>query len=384
MRYFLSPHCALKQLEHPSVYNMRSDELYELDEPAFAFLQRCADEEGCSPEGCDKEFLEYTLKEGILTDRRVKAKRPPVQKSPEPSLRYLELQITTRCNLRCRHCYIGSPEDVELPLEKIERVLAEFEKMQGLRLLITGGEPLIPRDFTEINELLSQYAFRKVLFTNGILLTEESVKSLGVDEIQVSIDGLESGHDALRGTGTFKRALKAIETARGAGFDVSVSTMVHSQNLDEFYGMEKLFRSLGVKDWSVDVPCEEGNLRNNPSFRPGPEVAGRYLRYGFGEGLHGGGEGFACGLHLASVLADGMIAKCAFYRSASAGSVDEGLSVCWSRITPVPLDELECDCTVRDTCRGGCRYRAELLGNPLGRDLYRCFAYGQEADSQHG
>ncbi len=384
MRYFLSPHCALKQLEHLCVYNMWSDELYELDRPAFAFLRRCADEEGCSSEGCDREFLDYTLREGILTDQSVRAKRPPVEKSPAPSLRYLEFQITTKCNLSCRHCYIGRPENVELPAKKIRAVLAEFEKMQGLRLLITGGEPLLHSDFAEINELLPGYAFRKILFTNGLLLTAECVKRLGVDEIQVSIDGLEGGHDALRGTGTFKRALKAVETARDAGFDVSVSTMIHSKNLDEFDGMEKLFRTLRIKDWSVDVPCAEGNLMNNPSFYLKPDVAGRYLGYGFGEGLHGGGKGFACGLHLASVLADGMVAKCAFYRSAPAGNIDEGLGVCWSRITPVSLDELECRCAVRDTCRGGCRYRAELMGNPLGKDLYRCVAYGQEAGDQSG
>ncbi len=82
MRYFLTPHCSLKRLEVPSVYNVRSDEPYELDRPAFTFLQRCADEEGCSSEGCDREFLEYTLKEGILTDRKVRAKRSPIEKSP--------------------------------------------------------------------------------------------------------------------------------------------------------------------------------------------------------------------------------------------------------------------------------------------------------------
>lgn len=376
MRYFLSPHCALKWLEFPSAYNVRADELYELDEPAFAFLQRCADEEGCSPEGCDKEFLEYTLKEGILTDRRVKAKRPPVQKSPEPSLRYLEFQITTRCNLRCRHCYIGSPEDVELSLEAIKNVLSEFEEMQGLRLLISGGEPLLHRKFHEINDLLPDYAFRKILFTNGILISREGISSLNVDEIQISVDGLGSGHDALRGKGAFKKAMNGIKMALDAGFDVSVSTMVHSMNLDEFDGMERLLRGMGIKDWSVDVPCLEGNLRDNPLVHLQPEIAGKYLRYGFGGGLHAGDEGFACGLHLASVTAGGKVARCTFYRDASVGSVDEGLDVCWRRIEPVRLDELECDCDVREACRGGCRYRAGLLGNGLGKDIYRCFAYG--------
>lgn len=379
MRYFLAPDCALKWIEVPAVYNIRTDELYELDGSAFEFLRRCSEGEGCSTEGCDREFIEHAVQEGILTHRRPETRRPFVQKSAEPSLRYLELQITTRCNLRCSHCYIGPPEDRELPLEKVERVLAEFEGMQGLRLLITGGEALLHRDFPQINDLFSRYAFRKILFTNGILLGRAMLPSLGVEEIQVSVDGLEDGHDALRGPGTFEMALKGITAAREAGFDVSVSTMVHSRNLGDFDGMEQLFRPLGIKDWSVDVPCAEGNMRDNPLLRLEPEVAGRYLRYGFGEGLHGGSHGFACGLHLASVLSDGKVAKCAFYRSSPVGDVDEGLRVCWSRITPIPLDQLECDCSERETCRGGCRYRAELLGNPLGKDLYRCFAYGEKA-----
>jgi len=375
MRYFLSDRCFLKWLESPSVYNIDRDELYELDEPAFEFLKGCADTDGCTDKGCDSKFLEYTIGEGILTTERSGVRRPLIKKSPEPSLRYLELQITKRCNLRCRHCYIGPPEDVELTHERIKRVLDEFEEMQGLRLLITGGEPLLHREFPEINGLLGHYALRKILFTNGTLITGDVLRSLNVDEIQISLDGLEGGHDAIRGKGTFKKTMKGIEMALVAGFDVSISTMVHSMNLDDFDGMERLFRDIGIKEWSVDVPCVVGNLGDNPLFQLRPETAGRYLRYGFGGGLHGGDEGFGCGLHLASVTPEGGVAKCTFYGDFPAGNIDEGLEVCWKRIKPIRLDGLKCDCPVRDVCRGGCRYRAGLTGDDRGRDLYRCFAY---------
>jgi len=61
-------------------------------------------------------------------------------------------------------------------------------------------------------------------------------------------------------------------------------------------------------------------------------------------------------------MADGGVAKCTFYRSSSVGNVEEGLEECWRRIVPVKLDELACDCMVKGECRGGCRYRAGLLG----------------------
>ena len=375
MRYFLSPRCLLKRLEIPAVYSIPRDELYELDEPAFAFLRTCAGTEGCDDAGCDREFIEYALSEGILTEEYHAGKRPSIREAGSPSLRYLELQITRRCNLRCRHCYLGPPEDVELSVPAIKRIFAEFEEMQGLRLLITGGEPLLYREFPALNELLPGYAFRKVLFTNGLLLGEETMGSLAVDEIQVSIDGLEAGHDALRGKGTYRKAIGAVELALARDFQVSVSTMVHAANLDEFEGLEALLKGMGIKDWTVDIPCGEGNLKVDRMLQPGPEIAGQYLRYGFGAGLHGGGEGFACGLHLASVTADGKVAKCTFYSHRPAGTIDEGLEACWRKIVPLGLGELSCDCDARNLCRGGCRYRAELLGDPLGKDYYRCAAF---------
>ena len=377
MRYFLSHKCFLKLLEFPAVYDTGRDELFELDEGGFEFLKRCTGREGCESGQCDREFLEYVLHEGILTTERGAIERLPLRKAPEPSLRYLELQVTRRCNLRCGHCYLGRADDVDLGLERMARILREFEEMQGLRLLITGGEPILHTQFDGINDLLRERAFRRVLFTNGTLLTEEIAGSLHVEEIQVSVDGLERGHDALRGKGTFRKVMGAINIAKRAGLDVSVATMVHSENLDDFESMERLFVGLGVRDWTVDVPCVVGNLRENPFFRVSPETAGRYLRYGFGAGLHGGGEGFACGLHLASITAEGNVAKCSFYSGVPVGNVDEGLAVCWGRIKPLRIDELRCDCEVKDLCRGGCRYRAEILGNGKGKDIYRCRAFDQ-------
>lgn len=375
MRYYLSGNCALKWLEEPSVYNISADELYELDEAGFEFLKQCADSKGGGGGLCDREFLAYAVNEGILTTNRKVLKRPPVKKSTVPSLRYLELQINRRCNLKCKHCYIGAQEDAELTLKDTELILSEFEAMQGLRLLITGGEPLLHTEFAQLNRILPDYAFRKILFTNGLLLTKKMLETLNIDELQISVDGLEPGHEALRGKGTFRKTINAIKMAIAAGFTVSVSTMVHSKNLEEFAGMEKLFKGLGIKDWAVDIPCAEGNLKENKMFQLTPEVAGRYLSYGFGEGLHGGGEGFACGLHLASVMADRKAAKCAFYKDSPVGSLDEGLETCWKRIAPIRLAELKCDCALLDTCRGGCRYRAELLEGRLGKDTFRCYAF---------
>ena len=170
--------------------------------------------------------------------------------------------------------------------------------------------------------------------------------------------------------------MEAVRNALEAGFDVSIATMALPGNLRDFDEMESLFKGLGIKDWTVDIPCITGRLKDHAEFHLKPEKGGKYLGYGYGAGLHGTGQGFGCGLHLMSVLADGKVAKCTFYADHAVGTIGQGLKACWDRIQPIKLKTLGCDCEYLDVCRGGCRYRAELLDGKNGRDLYRCTLYG--------
>ena len=374
MNYHLSRRAVLKWLETPSVYHIAKDELYELDNESFRFLKNCGTNGGCDAQ--KSAFIDYCTDEGIITaEGGADQHRPLLIRSPQPSLRYLELQVIDACNLRCKHCYVADNARNELSPRQVRTILAEFEEMQGLRVMITGGEPLLHSGFEEINEMLPDFFIRKVLFTNGTLLKKSLLKSLKMDEIQISIDGLEQSHDAMRGNGMFERSMQALRQALDAGFDVSVSTMVHRENLADFDGMERLFKGLGIKDWTVDIPCAVGRLREHAELFVGPEEGGKYLGYGFGGGLHSSDQGFACGLHLMAVLASGKIAKCTFYEDQAAGTVEQGLQSAWRRIPPIRLKDLACNCDYVEVCRGGCRYRAELSGGKGGRDLYRCVLY---------
>jgi len=373
-RYFLTPQTTLKWLETPSAYHLVRDELYELDQESFRFLSACTSDEGCA--SAHSAFIDYCLEEGLLTAAPVRTNRPRVSPSPGPSLRYLELQITDRCNLRCKHCYLGDGSARELPAPQVRSTLRQFEELQGLRVLITGGEPVLHSRFDEINEMLPEFALRKVLVSNGMQLSQDLLNKLKVHEIQVSIDGLQPAHDAIRGAGAWDVVFDALRRAMDAGFEVSVATMITSRNLGDFDALDDLFRSLGVKEWTVDVPCSAGRMTENRQIAVSPESAGKYLGYGYGGGMHSVGKGYACGLHLMAVLPDGNAAKCTFYGDRPVGSIESGLKACWERMRPIRLENLDCDCGYRDACRGGCRYRAELDGTPTGRDPYRCALYG--------
>lgn len=381
----LTPDCSPKLLEEPCVYNRATDDLYILNDEAVEFLAACAHGAEAPQDAEAAEFVEFCLEEKILqpaaepSDRRLR-----LEQSPAPSLRYLLLHITDRCNLRCRHCFIGECGSTDLPLEKIRAVVDEFESMQGLRLLVSGGEPLLHRDFWKLNEYIAERDLRTVLLSNGTLIDDETARRLQAHEVQVSLDGMAAAHDYLRGEGNFERSVKGIQRLTAAGRQVSVATMVHSRNLDDFEELERLVKELGAREWAIDLPSAagrleqaSGRLEKESGIMVDPATAGPYLNLSFGGAIHEPVAGYTCGAHLMAVMADGSAARCGFYADQPVGSISEGLADCWQRIRKIPLSELECDCEFVEDCRGGCRFRASgYYNNSRGPDLCQCYRYG--------
>jgi radical SAM protein with 4Fe4S-binding SPASM domain len=373
----IAPHCALKRLEEPYLYDIENDELYELNEEAYQFLLACSRGEDAVLKKDEEEFIRYCLSEKLLALSHTPVKKNGIpEPSPIPSLRYLELQLTDRCNLRCRHCYIGEGFHQDLPHETILSILKEFEKIQGLRLLLSGGEPLLHPLFWETNEVLREYAFRSVLLSNGVLITRDMAKRLCVHEVQVSLDGMQRGHEAVRGAGTFTKTLSAIDYLQEAGIQVSIATMIHQANLTEFESLAALMQAKKIREWNVDLPSIAGRMAEHRNLSVSPEKAGPFLRYAYGGGLHNSAKDTTCGAHLCAILANGKVAKCGLFSQEPAGSIAEGLRTCWERLPRIELKELTCDCAVLDECRGGCRYRARLQGDILKPDLFQCYARG--------
>lgn len=377
-RFFaLSPHCTLKHLEELYLYDIEADELYELSEEAFQFLVRCSYGEAPKIGKEDEPFIEYCLSENLIRPSEVPLRRElKIYPSPVPSLRYLELQITDRCNLRCRHCYLGEGHHQDLPFEKIKRILKEFEEIQGLRLLISGGEPFLHPQFWELNEILRNYDFRSILLSNGTLITEEVARRLKVHEVQLSLDGMKEGHESLRGKGTFEKVIRAIDFLKEVNIKVSIATMIHRHNLKEFDELSFFIQSKGIEEWNVDAPCLAGRLEENPDLWVSPEEAGPYFRYGYGGGFHGSEKNTTCGAHLCAIISNGKICKCGLFSEEPVGSIDEGLRTCWERIPRIEIRELACKCSQIDDCRGGCRFRAKYFGNIYHPDLFQCYARG--------
>lgn len=373
----ISPDCFLKFLEEPCIYNIETDELYETNTEAFDFLKLCDGSRRVRNLNFERKFVDWCLEEGILVTRKQSLKRQFIlEKAPVPSLRYLELQITARCNLQCRHCYLGTAGVQNLAFEQIMAILQEFEQMQGLRLLISGGEPLLHPDFWSLNSNLARFGFRSVLLSNGSLIDSTTARRLNVHEVQISLDGIGGSHDYLRGSGSFDKAMQAIQELRLSGKDISVATMVHSRNLDDFPKLKTLIEDLGIREWNVDVPCAIGSLLEHEEVQVPYAEAAPFLKYSFGGGLYSSSPGFACGAHLCTVTPEGKMANCGFFSNTPVGHIEEGLRQCWERINHIRLDELQCQCRYKEECRGGCRFRASIEKDIYAPDPIQCYLRG--------
>jgi radical SAM protein with 4Fe4S-binding SPASM domain len=373
----LAPHCALKRLETPALYDIRADALYELDEEGLRFLASGPSRGRARGSPETEAFVDFCIGEGLLVEAAADAPAVVPDEPPlVPSLRYLLVHLTDRCTLRCRHCFIGPQTGVDLPLADVTRLAEEFSALQGLRFIVSGGEPMMHRHFWSLNERLPGYPFRSILLTNGTLLDREAARSLRFHEVQVSLDGPQDAHDLLRGNGSFRRAIAALRHLAEAGVPLSVATVVFAGNLERFDELESILAEFPLRGWSIDVPCPAGAMSDNPALLPDAARAAALMGRSFGGGFYGSSGGWACGAHLAAVMADGTIDKCGYFTGRRSGTTREGLAAAWSRIPRWRLGELSCRCSHLVECRGGCRFRALSHGSLLGPDPAMCFLRG--------
>ena len=161
--------------------------------------------------------------------------------------------LTRRCNLECAHCYISAgPREsaiTELDTAECLRIVDELLAVNPAPMLIlSGGEPLLRQDLTQIAAYASQRGATVVVGTNGTLLTDERIaglKAAGVRGVAVSLDSLRASyHDNFRhGRGSLDDTLAALGRLRAQCLDFIIQTTATKGNRTE---LERLV------EWSAE------------------------------------------------------------------------------------------------------------------------------------
>ncbi len=174
--------------------------------------------------------------------------------------------ITDSCDQRCEHCYIfaeGHPRLIEMPLSKarmvIEQCVEMCRKMHKLPYLyITGGDPILHRDFWKILKLVKEHKIPFTILGNPFHITDEvcqRLKYYGCEKYQLSIDGMRDTHDGIRKKGSFDTTVEKIDVLKRNGIRVAVMTTVSGTNIQEIPDIIDLVVEKGVDVFAFGRYC---------------------------------------------------------------------------------------------------------------------------------
>lgn len=323
--------------------------------------------------------------------------------------------ITSRCNLRCGHCYRDSaPENrcEQLSDEKCLELVAQIKALNPPIALLSGGEPLLRPNVFDIIAECKALSLRVGLSTNGTLIDKKMafrIRESGADYVGISIDGKRESHDIFRGSkGAFQASWQALKYLNGLGVKTGVRfTLTDSNKEDLMEILDKTVQS-GTKRFclyhlvysgrgsqGLDMNVKDKRERMNAFFNrvrelslsePGFEVLttdnpadGVFMSMLVnGEASmscassHGGCSAGDRVLYLDST---GRVYPCQFLREYPLGDVNEmPLRSIWENNENIFLKQLrnkkdllkgKCgECTYKAMC-GGCRARAKAYYGSL-------------------
>jgi radical SAM protein with 4Fe4S-binding SPASM domain len=185
-----------------------------------------------------------------------------------------DLEITARCNNDCRHCYIcKSPDDSssrakELSVDEIMQIADQAVSMGILWCNITGGEPLLREDFSEVYTGLKRMGLLVSLFTNACLIREEHIELFKIyppRDIEVTVYGItkETYESVSRRPGSYDAFQRGLNLLLKNGIPVRLKTMALRSNVRELPRIAEFCRSR-TKDYFRFDPLLHLRLDRDP------------------------------------------------------------------------------------------------------------------------
>jgi MoaA/NifB/PqqE/SkfB family radical SAM enzyme len=165
------------------------------------------------------------------------------------------LHVTNQCTMTCKHCMFSSnpKKHTYLHFEKLLQTITEAYRLGCKVFFFTGGEPFLYVRLTEAcDAILNNHDTRVVILTNGkdVRKFEGWLKKKSTDRLhfQISMDGLEKNHDAIRGRGAFHALLRTLRFLKNFGFPITLAMTVTRHNVQEMASVVTIAGELGISN----------------------------------------------------------------------------------------------------------------------------------------
>ena len=186
------------------------------------------------------------------------------------ALKTVQIILTEKCNIRCRHCLLPSYSNQILSSNDYKTIFEQLYLHGNEFVNFSGGEPFVRKDVIDIFKEAVKSGIDYGFNTNGTLIDHEKVnklKEIPPKDISISLYGHnEKLHEILtRSEGSFKKTLNAITLFLNAGFSVTIKTMVTKYNVKQINSIAKFARGIGVEKIVFDSTIFR---KNNGSETP--------------------------------------------------------------------------------------------------------------------
>lgn len=278
----LSPYYFIKGTEENTyLHNIKSGDLFKLTANQYRVILKIAkginqkkllDSYPQKEKENVKKFLDNLKDIGALNHGKG---RNFTQLSKEPHLQSVHWEITGKCNLKCKHCYqenfLGFHKD--LTKEKIFQIIDQMEKLNVLKVSISGGEPLLRNDLIEIIERLEAKGIRIAgILSNGLLINKKIINDFKnlktANHFFISFDGFYKNNMDIRAVGVSEnflrnKIIKNVKMLLKNNFEVTINTSVHKNNFRDLSKNYKRLKNMGVKTWRIGIPRLIGRYKKN-------------------------------------------------------------------------------------------------------------------------
>ena len=134
------------------------------------------------------------------------------------------IELTSRCNLRCKHCYNDSGElKEEISEQAFQNILNCYDRDIEPYISFSGGEPLLHPQIWDFADMAIESGVRNILMiSNATLITKEIAKKIKDRNIsmQISINSTKPElHNAMCGEGSLQKTMIGLENLREANVE---------------------------------------------------------------------------------------------------------------------------------------------------------------------
>lgn len=181
----------------------------------------------------------------------------------------IQWKITNKCNLRCKHCYLGKLNGFELDYDNVMEITDTIINSNVMEVTLSGGECLTYKGIENVIQRLLENDIKVDIFTNALLLKKllDKINNNNFDKnkllFYVSVDGLKENHEKIRGKNTFDKTINNIKYAINKGYTIITNTVINSINYDDIIDMITLLKQIGVKDVQLSNLIVQGSATND-------------------------------------------------------------------------------------------------------------------------